>query len=239
MTLAPPVTKLLDVVYPVRPGDSNEELRYALRTLEANFPHAKVWIAGYKPAWVTNVEYLPGNDRSSPRANLYWNILNVCRIPELSDDIVLMNDDFLLTAPVMDIPILYRGLLRDHIAMPRVQRGHDWWRESLQTTLTCLQAHGIREPLSYELHTPFVVNRHLMAETLELFQHVTPGNPPQWRTLYGNLHNIGGTQSVDGKAYRPGPVAVPFHSTDDSSWRYFAPHFRKTFPTACRYEAQS
>lgn len=234
--LAPPVTKLLDVVYPVRPGDSNAELQYSLRALEANFPHATVWIVGYKPAWVTNVEYLPGNDQSSPRANLYWNILNACRLPDLSDDIVLMNDDFHLTAPVQEIPVVYRGLLRDHIGLPRVQRGAAWWRESLQTTLTCLQAHGIAEPLSYELHTPFVVKKQLMAETLELFQHVTPDNPPQWRSLYGNLHQIGGEPHADGKAYRPGPVSVPFHSTDDASWRYFAPHFRKTFPDRCRYE---
>lgn len=28
----------MDVIYPVRPGDDNEELRYSLRSLAANFP---------------------------------------------------------------------------------------------------------------------------------------------------------------------------------------------------------
>ncbi len=43
-----------DVVYVVRPGDKNEELRYSIRSVIANLPHRKVWIAGYKPTWLSD-----------------------------------------------------------------------------------------------------------------------------------------------------------------------------------------
>lgn len=228
--------QLLDIVLPVRPGERNEELRFALRSLDTNYPHARVWIVGHKPAWVTNVCYLPGNNAPHKRANLYHNLLSVCRLNDLSDNIVVTNDDIYVTQPIEHIESLYRGPLKEHIAMRRVQRGSPWWRESLTTTLTILQALGDTDPLSYELHTPFICNKHLMAETLERFAHITPENPPQWRTLYGNLHQIGGKQAADGKAYTAGPINEPYHSTEDRGWRYFAPLFAELFPEPSRYE---
>ena len=222
----------------MRPGDSNPELQFALRSWEANYPHAKLWIVGHKPEWVTNAEYIPGNTQPHKRANLWHNLLTACQHPGIGDEIVIANDDFFITRPVDEIPVLYRGTLEDHIQMRRVQRGQPWWRDSLTTTKIILQALGHDEPLSYELHTPFRCNKHLMAETLDRFKHITPDNPPQWRTLYGNLHDIGGEQSEDGKAYRPGELHEPFHSTDDRSFRHFAAQLRELFPEPSRYEAK-
>lgn len=233
------VTALLDVIVPVRPGDSNEELRFTMRALDANYPHANVWIVGHKPSWLTGVEYLPGNLAQHKRANLWHNLLAACKHPDISDETVIFNDDFFITQPVDEIPTLYRGLLEDHIRMRRVQRGEPWWRESLKTTQIILQTLDHTEPLSYELHVPFRCNKHLMAETLERFKHITPENPPQWRSLYGVLNNIGGKQSPDGKAYRPGPLNVPFHSTDDRSFRHFHAQLLEMFPEPCGYEREA
>lgn len=240
MLLAPEpakaATKLLDVVLPVRPGDQNEELRFTLRALEANYPHAGVWIVGYKPSWVTNVEFLPGNNAPHKRANLWHNLLTACEHPGLSDTVVITNDDIYITQPVQRIPVLYRGFLAEHLAMRRVRLGAPWWRESLTTTQIMLQTLGFEHPRSYELHTPFVCEKQVMAETLRRFAGITPHNPPQWRTLYGNIHQIGGTQSVDGKAYRAGPIQEPFHSTEDAGFRHFAKQFQQLFPEPSRYE---
>ena len=235
--LLAPKTGLLDVVYPVRPGDTNEELRFSLRALEAHLPHATVWMVGYKPSWVTGVEYLPGNT-ASKRANLWHNLLAACRHPDISDECVIMNDDFMVTTPIEEVPVLYRGTLRDHLNLPRVVRGESWWRESLRTTLVMLQTLGFEDPVSYELHTPFRCNKTLMLETLERFKHITPDNPPQWRSLYGNLHKVGGKQSADGKAYNRGPIHTPFHSTDDRTFRYFTAQLNEMFPEPSRYETR-
>lgn len=228
MTLAPP--KLLDIVYPVRAGDNNPELKYSLRSLEANYPHATVWIVGYKPPWVTNVEFIPGNQRAL-RANIYFNLLAACEHPGVGDDIVVFNDDFYITQPVGEIPTYYRGTLQAHI--DKVRRPGHWWTESLITTQQCFTG----TPLSYELHTPFVASKQLMRETLEQFADVQPINPPQWRTLYGNLHAIGGTPHPDPKALQRGPLNTPFHSTDDGSFlRHYRRPLHDLFPEPSRYE---
>lgn len=230
---APPT--LLDLAIPVRPGDSNEELRFTLRSVEAHLPHANVWIVGHQPSWVTGVNFIPGN-LHTPRSNLWHNLLAFCQHPDTPDRFVITNDDIMVTEPVPQVEVLYRGTLKDHINMRRVQRGASWWRDSLNTTLVYLQGAGHPDPLSYELHVPFLADKHLMRETLLKTADVTPHNPPQWRTLYGVLNDIGGRQSTDSKAYQPGPVRAPYHSTEDRSWRYFATQLRKAFPEPGKYE---
>ena len=227
---------MTDIVIPVRPGDRNPELQMTLRSLEKNFPHDRVWIVGHQPNWVTNIQHIPGNTHT-PRNNLWHNLLAVCQHPDVPDQIVITNDDIIVTQPAKP-ETLYRGTLKDHIRMDRVQRGATWWKESLTTTLTYLQGAGHPDPLSYELHVPIPVNKHLMCETLTRAAQVTPANPPQWRTLYGVLNNIGGRQSEDSKAYRAGPIRTPYHSTEDRSYRNFAAQLRELFPTPSRYEKE-
>lgn len=226
----------MDVIYPVRPGEDNDELRYSLRSLAAHFPHRKVWIVGYKPAWVTGCEYIPGNT-GEYHANVYNNIRAAVEHPDVSERVVIFNDDFFVTAPITGLQTYYRGLLTAHIAMPRVQRNRGWWLESLQTTLLCLHAHGIADPLSYELHLPLVADRALMADTLAQFRYVTPANPPQWRTLYCNLHGVDAELRSDVKAYgRDTVLHRPFHSTEDRFFPTFMQSLHELLPKPCRYE---
>jgi hypothetical protein len=201
-------------------------------------PHGRIFMVGYKPSWVKNVEFIDGgNSAPNARANLWQNLWLACSHPELSDEIVITNDDVYIIGAVAEVPVLYRGLLADQVQKVTKRAGsRGWWQESLATTLAVLTAAGYADPLSYELHTPFPCNRHAMAETLTRYGHVTPHNPPQWRTLYGVTHQIGGTKGLDGKATRPGPVARPYHSTDDTSWRYFRARFSQMFPTPSPYE---
>lgn len=226
----------VDLVYPVRPGNVNEELRYSLRSVEANYPHGRVWIVGDQPNWLTGVEFIRGNTQPHPRANIYHNLLAACAHPDLADEFVIFNDDFFVTEPVEGTPMAYRSTLRQHLNLPRLRTSQSWWKDSLTTTLICLQAVGIDEPLSYELHVPFPVNKALMAATLEQFKNVTPANPPQWRSLYGNLHASGAVMQPDSKVFRPGPLRTPYHSTTDVSWRNFRTTFRTLFPEPSPYE---
>ncbi len=231
---------IADIVYPVRPGDINEELRFSLRSLAANYPeHGKVWVVGHVPPWLTGVGHIPGNASANPRENVYNNILAACRHPEVSDRFIVMNDDFFLTEPMATIPVAYRGTLADHLHLPRLRvNPQSWWRQSLLTTQVCLQAVGYPEPLSYELHVPFPVVKHRMRDTLAHFAHITPANPPQWRTLYGNLHVDDPVQMPDSKVFRNAPIRTPFHSTTDLSWRHFKAAFTAMFPEPSPYERQ-
>lgn len=223
---------------PVRPGNSNDELKFALRSIAMNLPHGRIWFVGFKPSWVTNVEYIDGgNSAPWPRANLYNNVLLACRYPGVSDDVLIFNDDMFVIGPLDSVPILYRGTLADQLQKVTRRAGtKGWWQESLLATLACLQAAGYPDPLSYELHTPLPVKREAMAQTLARFADVTPHNPPQWRTLYGVTNSIGGEAGRDCKALRPGPLGRPFHSTEDLSWRYFRARFLQLFPEPSPYE---
>lgn len=226
-----------DVVYPVRPGESNEELKFSLRSLR-NIPHGRVWVVGYKPAWVRGVEFIKGNDARWSRANLWRNLTLACDHPDVAEDIIIMNDDMFVVGPVDRVPTLHRGPLSAQVGTVLRKSGtKGWWQESLATTLAVLRADGHDEPTSYELHTPFPCSKVAMGDTLACYAHVTPHNPPQWRTLHGVRHGIGGTVAAhDCKAVRPGPINRPFHSTDDLSWRYFRARFLRLFPDLSPYE---
>lgn len=96
----------------------------------------------------------------------------------------------------------------------------------------------VGNPLSYELHVPFVFNKKKLLKLIDKYpdQHCT-------RTLYGNLYKIGGEQSSDVKVFSVNP---PFDyknsamlSTEDGVvninndiWRFI----KKSFPTKCKYE---
>lgn len=221
----------------MRPGESNDELRFSLRSL-SNVPHDRVWFVGHKPPWVKNVGWIEGgNSAPHTRANLWRNLTLACAHPDVSEDVLIMNDDIYIVGRVEQVPVLHRGLLAEQIVTVRRNAGtRGWWQDSLATTRDCLAEAGYDDPLSYELHVPFPCSKTLMAQTLDRFAHVTLHNPPQWRTLYGVTHQIGGSQHRDGKAVRPGPIARPYHSTDDMSWRYFRARFIQLFPDASPYE---
>lgn len=224
----------MDIICPVRPGDQNEFLRLAIRSWEANLTFDRIWIVGHKPNWLTGVEHIPGNPTNNGHHNVYANMLLASQHEDVSDTYLAVNDDFFVTAPATP-QVFYRCTLDEHLNIPRVKRG-SWWKDSLVTAQTCLQAHGIAAPLSYELHVPLPVEKAAMAETLQLFQHVTPANPPQWRSLYGNMHNIGGQQRDDVKAYQAGKLNQPYHSTEPRSFPAYRDQLAAMFPAPSRYE---
>lgn len=225
-----------DVVYLVRPGDDNEELRYSLRSLEQNFKPSVVAIVGHTPKWVTGVRRIDGNSAGNPHANVYQNVQIACWDNSLTDEIIIMNDDFYFTEPVDEIPSWYRETLDEHLANNYVRLHGGWWKESLELTKTCLQSYLIAEPLSYELHVPVKINRRCMAEVLERFALVNPENPPQWRTLYGNMKDIPATKHSDVKAYGRSDVTKPFMSSEDGSWIRSGKAIREMFPNKSKYE---
>ena len=69
-----------DIVYVVRPGERNEELRYSLRSL-SNLPHGRVWIAGYMPKWVTGVEHIPSPAKPGSHVHAKANLRAACQHP--------------------------------------------------------------------------------------------------------------------------------------------------------------
>lgn len=232
----------MDVVYQVRPGDANDELRYSLRSL-SNLPHDTVWIAGHKPPWVSNVRHLPTAQTATKHHNAFGNLLAALTCDDISPEFVLMNDDFFITSPLPGVPTLHRGPVADVVAeyrrlFPRGSR----YTEAMHATMEWLQAQGIDEPLSYELHMPMVIDRAGMLEVIARAED--DGVDVQrfhYRTAWGNLAGVGGERVEDCKVYgyEAPHLPTPFASSLDKTFargrigRLMRRQFRESSP----YEA--
>lgn len=211
---------LPDIVYVVKNGDKNPELRYSLRSL-TNLPHGKVWMAGGKPGWIRNVEHVPTTQRGNKFVNALKNLEAV--LPQVSIEFVLMNDDFIILSPLERVPTLYMEV-----------HGQTLAKQALVGVRKILARHGIEDLVSYELHVPFVYNRDLLTDTLEQARGVHIAG--YQRTLYGNLNRIGGTLATDVKVRNRLPDG-PFVSTSEKTFQGgVGQMIRQLFPEPSPFE---
>lgn len=233
-------TKELDIVYFVRDGLVNEELRYSLRSLQ-NMPHNRVWIfGGCPPSIVPDVRIRVDQTGVTKWDKVKNMFLMACNNKELTDDFILFNDDFFVMQPMDELGYLHRGDFDEHIKVLEKNFGNkpsDYTR-LLRACSAKLKKCGVEKPLSYELHVPFPFNKQCLKDVIEKFPdtHCT-------RTIYGNLYNVGGERASDVKVFNSNPSfdykATKLLSTDDSIvninndvWR----HIRKTFNKASEFE---
>lgn len=199
----------MDVVYLVRHGRQNEELRYSLRSLR-HLPHDRVWIAGGWPYWIANANLIAVPRTGSRYIHTTLSLIAAAEHPDVSEDFVVMNDDFYITSPIAQVEVHHRGEIgraldgrtSNHYSRARVVIG-EW-----------LRAQGLPR-LDYDLHAPMVLNRD---KVLAMAEAGAP-EPERFvfkRTVYGNLNAIGGTQIRDPKvrgARDRWDQALPYVST--------------------------
>lgn len=232
----------MDVVYMVREGDQNPELRYSLRSL-ANLPHDRVWVVGYRPAWLSDaVEHVPVAQSDVKHENT-WRIWRaISRFARIFDEFTLMNDDFFVLRPVDRVPARHAGSLDAWLgSLP----AHSPTAKRMRATWDAL-SYVCRGPmLSWELHMPMVVDRRLLAEVMEyadMWRARNRSEPLCKRTLYGNYALLGGEQAPDCKIRDKTTVPTadqPLVSTLDGSFRYgkVGQWLRDRFPEPSPYES--
>jgi hypothetical protein len=212
----------MDVVYFVRSGDANEELRYSLRSL-ANLPHDRVWIAGHKPRWVTNTSHIPVPQTGPKHENTWANWRAIANCPELSEEVIVFNDDFFIVRPLPKVPACHAGPLDEWIA--RLQPNSPTARR-MRHTRDVLDSIGRTNLLSWELHMPIVIDRRWLAEAIEfadMHRARHPSEPLCKRTFYGGYAGLtGGVLTPDCKIRDPQALPDPdWHtvSTSDAIFR--------------------
>lgn len=230
----------LDIVYIVKARDDNHELRYSLRSL-ANVPHGVVWLVGYRPTWVRGVRHLPTYQQARSKYTNGWrNITTALRRLKV-DRFVLFNDDFFVTRPITEVPTLHAGPLAKSMAREKWYEKTGPYPTGARETARLLVEWGIDEPLDYELHVPFVIDRRLMSEVLARARAGSSHLPLHRRTLYGNVYRIGGTEVRDCKVIKRFlgfPDDGPFVSTQDRAFNdgRIGRLLRAQFPTPSPYE---
>lgn len=243
-----------DLVYLVRPGNRNEELRWSLRSVEVNMPGRRVWIVGHKPDWLTGVEHIPTRQEGHKHQNTLANLAAACEHEEVSEKFVLFNDDFFVLRPLGEVPVLHRGTLNEFIERyrrPHVGAELGWWRRAVETRKSlAMLGHDPDMALSYELHVPLPMCRETWLAGVKELQRIGRYGIRYWtkRSFYGNFAGLGGRRCddvkiADDKAWERAGAAAgvtgwTFLSTADGAFKYgrVGRWLRGKFPDRCRFE---
>jgi hypothetical protein len=256
----------MDLVYLVRPGDDNEELRYSLRSVAKNLPHRKIILVGYKPQWVRGVISIPvQQDPLEKNVTSYRNATLNNRVKhsnasagfaaalvskKVSDNFVLMNDDFFIMKRVHSIPSMRRlNNIDYYIGLYEARStfgAKGYYVKTMRQAKKSLRQMGVREIDSYELHVPMIINKHRYIIMRDHIKKMTGAERlHHGRTLYGNFYNIGGIRMRDTKIRNTvDPVDVKysrnwrFLSTDDDNFSKgeVGEYIRSSFPGKSEYE---
>ena len=227
-----------DIVYILRNDIESDEVRYSLRSVEANFPVNKVWIYGGKPEGIEPDEMVEVVQVGSNKWQKVNNTLGlICSNDKITPDFWLFNDDFFVMQPVTDLDPMYAGTLEE-----RVERIKQRWNgrasaysRQLSNTARVLIEQGY-DTVDYALHVPMLINRAKGLQTLKKFNGF-----PMFRSLYGNHHRIGGVRIKDVKIQsvdkQPTGREVLLSTNDQSfSNGKVGEYIRAAFPDRCKYE---
>jgi hypothetical protein len=222
------------VVWVVRPGDDNEQLRYSMRSVASNLPHDSVWIAGHKPKWVSDkVHHLPTDQAPGDRhGNVRKNITAACHA---LDEWLCMWDDIFVTRPIPEVPVLHRGTVTELVAEKSAAGEFRSYERDIQAAGQVLERLGYEQPLCYDcLHVPQAIRSPDMLKAIQLAeQHQVK----MVLTLHGNLVQVGGEKAGNAKADTGWSRRV-LVSTSARRWLN-APvgaYIRDLFPEPCDYE---
>lgn len=229
----------MDYVYICRSGD-NEELRYSIRSVIANAPDGNVWLVGNKPDWYSG-NFIPIKDVGGKFKNIANCLMAAASDDRISEDFVLMHDDFFILEKITNIPTLHGGLLASKIEAYVRLLGPNSYSAALGKANQQLRKLGIGDALDYDIHIPLVINS-------KKFIQLVPEESLAPMSMYGNLAKIGGTQIRDVKSYSSQRNASrsytynkdnsPYMSTDDRSFNsLYSERLRDQFPepSPCEY----
>lgn len=173
-----------DVVYIFRkwPLDSLE-LRLSLRSLK-NIEYRDVYVIWDKPKWLQNVIHIPYIDQSNDKSlNALNKIKEICKTEWVSEDFILMNDDFYALRKTK-VEYRHQWTIKKHIdrIVQQWQSGSKYFIGLLQT------AWLFPDGLDYSLHRPMIYNKELFLKMVDKY------NFSHWmliRNIYWNEYNVG------------------------------------------------
>ena len=232
----------MDIVYTLSNNYAGEELRYSLRSLQ-NLPHGKVFFVGGCPKWAKGVIHIPTVQKGTKYKNTTGNLITACNDSRISANFILMNDDFFVLDKVLD-PV--KELNLDNGTTEKVLERYNRlvpmgspYIAGMKTTDEFVKRIGIENPLNYELHIPFIINKKKFLKMFEL-----PGVETikcfHKRTVYGNLYVKGSISVEDVKIFIKDKFDPnnwgKFLSCDDMGFYRLLDFIRSKFPEKSEYE---
>lgn len=210
----------MNFVYICRGGE-NQELRYSIRSVVNSFPDSDIWVVGGIPNWYSG-KNISIEQNSAKYENAIENLKAIVGSNKTPENFVLMNDDFFIINKISSIQNYHEGFLCDKIEKYKDLQMDPNYIKRLGATYWKLQKMGIEHPLSYETHTPIIMSKSGLSDILRYCP------VSFWRSLYGNIYQIGGKQIKDVKIYYREQYSsmshdyktsdFPLLSTDDNSF---------------------
>ena len=160
-----------------------------------------------------------------------------CETDGISEDFVLMNDDFFVTRNLKSVSLYHGGVLHNRYKRHTALVGPNQYASLLLKTHEALRKAGVEEPINYDLHVPMVINKTNMSYVVD--------EPYSIRSYYGNMFNLGGEYLEDVKIYSsyrlmPDSASVdndsPYLSTEDGSFYVIKEFVEKSFPNPSPHE---
>jgi hypothetical protein len=210
----------MQFVYLCGPGMA-EELKYSIRSLIKNFKDPDIVLIGNIPPWYTG-NFISVSQDETKYANVHKNLEAAIASSQIDDKFVVMNDDFYIMKKIDSISYIHEGTLKDKYKKYLSAYASYSYVKKITNTHDKLVRVGIQDPLSYELHIPFLVEKEKLSKVVK-YKNLL------WRSMYGNMFNVGGDMMSDVKVYLTDSMGFkdydyysgesPFLSTNDSSFK--------------------
>lgn len=179
---------MIDVVCVLGNGShwNDNELRYSLRSLVkfgSNF--RSVIIIGDKPEWIQNIIHIPFENPTNynHEHNIYEKILVACKSHSVSENFLMWNDDYFLTAPIdcSNYPYYYNCPLSESV---KARLRFDGYAISLDNSRRKLEEWKCKT-FNYDIHCPIIYNKKVFVETVGAVDW-SVGNGYVIKSLYAN-----------------------------------------------------
>lgn len=231
-----------DLVYIYKaPRSGNEiEMRYSLRSAEKNLRYGRVFVIGDLPTFARGLIHVPHEGPTSKFENGVARILAAAHDERISEDFILMNDDFFIMQPFDEVPYLWTSKLGTYAKRKKIRPDMPDNSRYFKMILAAIELLGPNAKM-FQAHFPIVYNKKLLRRLERKYQ--LP-NGVSLRTLYCNEYGIAGQyQRIDFKATTPYELTryidKPYMSTGDlvAQTKRFKEMMQAKFPDPSSYEA--
>lgn len=188
-----PSNKEYDLVYILKPSEKNWDLRYSLRSVEKFCKYKNIWFIGYKPTWSQNVKHIATIQNKDKWKNSMLNYKTACECPYISDNFILMNDDFFAIEPIIDWKEnlnVCLGKIEDEVEKYKDNIKKSKWRYAFDYAQTLLRDLKCPTTWNYETHLPIIINKQKFLEMLnmpEIIEFQETNKVLHKRSIYKNL----------------------------------------------------
>lgn len=225
-----------DIVYVLKKDAPADELRYSLRSVCENLPHRHVYFVcgcpeGLKPDFHIDMEQSGVTVWQKSTSSL----VRICHEKALSDDFWWFNDDFFVMQKMTAETPYFNGTLFKRVKeLESRYHGCTLYSRQLERLWQMLLDEGYTT-WNYAVHVPMLINKRKALATMRKYP-----DQMMFRSLYGNVNNIGGINHPDVKVFgnKEIPIDAPFLSTTETSFNDGAVgrYIRERFPNKCKYE---